>query len=380
VAVISPAEAAGLADFRALAGRLAGAGLCEFDYHAALFQGRETEASIVEAFRRIHADNEACLATTGYDRYDAVAIIRGGGARGDLDWLNTYRVVRWAARFPLPVWVGIGHQTDSVLLDEVAHQAFDTPSKVIHGIADRIVARARRAQQNIDTVARQVQLRTRGALARVETQWVGAERGARHVVERAASSTHRASDAIHSSARARVIESGMQVERQFGELALRARQIPQTAGGAIARESNALQRLANQRAGDARRAFVGQGQLLAGSASAALGRLSRVVDTCAREVSRAASEKIAQAAEGLGRESVQLDEVPRTRVAALQGAVDLWIRQIVLLGPEKTLGRGFAIVRDESGTPVVRGNAIAPGVRLSLEFQDGKINARRENP
>lgn len=379
VAVISPAQAAGLADFRSAAERLAAAGLCAFDYYTAVFQGRETEASIVEAFRLIHEQNDACRAQTGYDRYDAVAIIRGGGARGDLDWLNTYRIVRWVARFPLPVWVGIGHHTDSVLLDEVAHRAFDTPSKVIHGIADRIVVRARQAQQAIDAVVRQVELRTRGAQARVESRWDGVARGARHLTERCANRTQRASDAIHAGARARVIESGTQLERQFGVVVLRARQMAPAARAALARDGDGLERGARQRAGDARRAFAVQGQLLAGSAGAALGRLSHAINVCVDATARAARAALARAADGLAREAAQLNQGPRVRVTAVQDAIDLWIRQIVLLGPEKTLARGFAIVRDESGKPVVRGAAIASGARLALEFQDGKIQTRRDD-
>ena len=47
----------------------------------------------------------------------------------------------------MPVFSGIGHERDNTILDEVAHTRFDTPSKVIGGIRDRIVARTNAAIQ-----------------------------------------------------------------------------------------------------------------------------------------------------------------------------------------------------------------------------------------
>ncbi|MGL5252410.1 MAG: exodeoxyribonuclease VII large subunit, partial [Moraxella sp.] len=48
----------------------------------------------------------------------------------------------------IPVWVGIGHERDRVMLDEVAQQSFDTPSKVIAAIRHQLVTLTQTAQQN----------------------------------------------------------------------------------------------------------------------------------------------------------------------------------------------------------------------------------------
>ena len=53
----------------------------------------------------------------------------------------------------MPVLTGIGHERDSTVLDEVAHQRFDTPSKVVAGIQALIVKRARESQAPFDEVA-----------------------------------------------------------------------------------------------------------------------------------------------------------------------------------------------------------------------------------
>jgi hypothetical protein len=54
VAVISPREAAGLADFRATADRLAQHGLVRFDYHDVRFQHREAPREIVSVLRALY--------------------------------------------------------------------------------------------------------------------------------------------------------------------------------------------------------------------------------------------------------------------------------------------------------------------------------------
>ena len=46
-----------------------------------------------------------------------------------------------------------GHERDSTVLDEVAHQRYDTPSKVVAGIQALIVKRARESQAMLDEVA-----------------------------------------------------------------------------------------------------------------------------------------------------------------------------------------------------------------------------------
>ncbi|TWV81554.1 exodeoxyribonuclease VII large subunit [Moraxella sp. VT-16-12] len=134
VVVISPENAAGLGDFRREADRLAKHQVCQFHYHHATFQGNHAPQEIRQAI--IHAmdaftDNHQHLP-------DLMVIIRGGGAVGDLAYLNNYELASLVAEQPVPVWVGIGHERDNVVLDKVAHHSFDTPSKVIHGIQNHL--------------------------------------------------------------------------------------------------------------------------------------------------------------------------------------------------------------------------------------------------
>ncbi|TQV62797.1 MAG: exodeoxyribonuclease VII large subunit, partial [Halothiobacillaceae bacterium] len=154
VAVIAPSEAAGLGDFRREADLLAAHGVCTFDYQTATFQGREAPKAIYSAMRSLWEDHQVTP-------YDALVIIRGGGARADLQWLNDLRLAEAICRISIPVFTGIGHERDNTILDEVATR-FDTPSKVIRHIAETITRNATQAAEDwkfIGEVARQQVMR-----------------------------------------------------------------------------------------------------------------------------------------------------------------------------------------------------------------------------
>ena len=89
-------------------------------------QGVEAEARILEAL-----DRSARLDV------DLVVIVRGGGTRTDLAWLDNDAIARRIAAMPVPVWTGIGHEVDHGVLDAVAARAFKTPT----GVAEELVAR-----------------------------------------------------------------------------------------------------------------------------------------------------------------------------------------------------------------------------------------------
>ncbi len=83
---------------------------------------------------------------------DLIVIIRGGGAVNDLAYLNDYELAALLCKRSVPIWVGIGHEKDRTILDEIAHRSFDTPSKVIAGIRNHIVERVQEAVDSLQTI------------------------------------------------------------------------------------------------------------------------------------------------------------------------------------------------------------------------------------
>lgn len=142
VLVIAPENAAGLGDFRADADALAATGACLFHYAHATFQGNHAPQEI----RQASIQGVKSLSQQGITP-DLLVIIRGGGAVGDLAYLNDYELAALIAEQSIPVWVGIGHERDRVMLDEVAHQSFDTPSKVIAAIRNHLINITQSAKQ-----------------------------------------------------------------------------------------------------------------------------------------------------------------------------------------------------------------------------------------
>lgn len=176
VIVIAPEKAAGLGDFQADANRLAETNACQFHYYNATFQGNhapdEIRQAIVSAQQQFFASHQRLP--------DLLVIIRGGGAVGDLAYLNDYELAALVAEQPVPVWVGIGHERDKVILDEVAHTSFDTPSKVIAAIIAHLTtlvtqtlsfqAQIRQAAQRQLKVAEQQTIRQ---LSQLQSQTIG---------------------------------------------------------------------------------------------------------------------------------------------------------------------------------------------------------------
>lgn len=119
VAIISSPTAAGYGDF---CDQMAQSGFpFELQLFPAVMQGERVEQSIIAAL-----DDIAARA----DCWDAVVIIRGGGAVSDLNGFDTYLLAANVAQFPLPVLTGIGHERDDTVIDLVAHTRLKTPTAV----------------------------------------------------------------------------------------------------------------------------------------------------------------------------------------------------------------------------------------------------------
>ena len=176
VLVIAPEKAAGLGDFQADADRLAQTGACHFHYHHATFQGNHAPMEIRQAI--VSAQQDFYVT---YQRLpDLLVIIRGGGAVGDLAYLNDYELAALVAEQPVPVWVGIGHERDKVILDEVAHTSFDTPSKVIAAISahlaqlvTQLVAYQNQIQQSTNRQLQAAAEQSSRQLNRIQSQTIG---------------------------------------------------------------------------------------------------------------------------------------------------------------------------------------------------------------
>lgn len=133
IAVISSATAAGYGDFcNQLDNNTQGFRFIHKLYPATM-QGMETATSIIDALDAIASD---------IDRWDAVAIIRGGGAVSDLTGFDNYELAACCAQFPIPIITGIGHERDTTVLDFIANTHLKTPTAVAAFLLDRMAHEA----------------------------------------------------------------------------------------------------------------------------------------------------------------------------------------------------------------------------------------------
>ena len=127
IAVISSETAAGYGDFcNQLADNPYG---FQFETHLfpATMQGEGVEQSIIAALERI------------YDLpFDAVVIIRGGGATSDMSGFDTLALAENVANFPIPIITGIGHDRDESILDMVSHTRVKTPTAAAAFLIDHL--------------------------------------------------------------------------------------------------------------------------------------------------------------------------------------------------------------------------------------------------
>lgn len=112
-------------------------------------------------------------------------------------------------------------------------------------------------------------------------------------------------------------------------------------------------------------------------ANGALGRDR--VERLAPRLSAALSRVGASAPARLAASSTSLERVMTGRTQEAAGRVERAAALLALLSPERTLARGYAIVRDaEDGAVIASASGIGPGRRLDIGLRDGRIAARTE--
>lgn len=347
VLVIAPQGAAGLGDFQAEAARLEAHGVCQFVYGYSRFQGEGAAAEIRAALLQGLADWREAEAP------DAVAIIRGGGAVNDLAWLNDYALARSICELDIPVLTGIGHERDSTVLDEVANIRFDTPSKVIAGIERTIKARADDAWEAFTSIVGTVQRVVSSARLSVgQLDATVKNQALRQIaVAREQSAAHlgeirlRASGTVH--------EARITAQDALNRVNQDARQQVATARQRAAERHTRIGAYAEQQIAQAKAAVRANFDTMTGLGMVAVRTRREAVIEQYREVRRQARQTVAD---------------------ATNRSESLW-REIVGQGTQKTLSRGFAIVRDGAKGTITSAKQASKAPELQIEFHDGRTVA-----
>lgn len=346
VAVVSPDGAAGLGDFRVEAERLERYGICRFHYFPALFQGPSAKTSLSAALAQ-------AVATPGID---AMVILRGGGSAADLHWLNEDELARVVCLSPVPVLTGIGHEQDRTVLDEVACRALGTPSKVIHLIEETIQAGARQAEADFQAMVTIIQRIADKTLSAVEQEQ-------RDVKQAAARQIATVTDTMETSRRTVTEESRRRVT-----LATRA----------VREHHQQLLQDANQSVTRAERAIAERFGQIQAAARAQVDARTRETKMLQADLLSSVHRGLAQATDQLDAAKMGLETEVHAATRRARREVERLTGEVLGLGPQRTLQRGFALVRDRAGPLITSRAAALPHSHLTIEFHDGCLAVQQE--
>jgi exodeoxyribonuclease VII large subunit len=327
VLVVAPEGGAGLGDFQAEANRLEQCGVCHFTYAFSRFQGEGAAREICNALQAALQSWPSGVRGPP----DAVVVIRGGGAVNDLAWLNDYDLARFICDLPIPVLTGIGHERDSTVLDEVANTKFDTPSKVVAGIEQTIVKRVTEVTANFQQVA------TRASKV---VQSFNAKTGALDVAVRG--------DAIRHLAQGRQATAEIMSNIRVASMqSIRCASV------------QSLETL----------------QLVKTEARTQLAEAKRDVPVFWSQVSLGTGHALRTASIESDAMISAVSSSARLMLRDCAARAEALMREITGQGPEKTLNRGFAMVRGQGGKTITGVKQVVDGGEIQIQFHDGNIEA-----
>lgn len=203
LAIISSSTAAGLEDFLdQLQGNPYG-----LYFHTALYeaqmQGNNTTESIITALNGV---------AEHLSSYDAVVIIRGGGAVSALRAFDDYELCFYCTQFPLPIIVGIGHERDVSVLDMVAHTSLKTPTAVAEYLIRTALYELSFIEQLTDRIQRAVSLYQLERMRRLSELHLRIPSVATIAIQREQVSLSQRRERLITSARMRIEQSRRQIE------------------------------------------------------------------------------------------------------------------------------------------------------------------------
>jgi exodeoxyribonuclease VII large subunit len=296
-------------------------------------------------------------------RPDVLIIARGGGSIEDLWSFNEEIVVRAAADSMIPLISAVGHETDTTLIDFVSDRRAPTPTAAAEiAVPVRVELIGR-----IDSLARRsLSCWARGQDHR-RTELRAAVRALPSAETLLALPRQRLDGAAERLPRALVANAQVH-HRAYSAIA--ARLTPQTLTGRILRDrervaafaARTVQCVRVQR--ERRRERFAAVSVRLTASLRANAQAQRVRIARARERVDTLTSRAARAILTL------LDR----RDARLERAGQL----LTALSYHGVLARGFALVRGETGRPLRAAAAVNPGMRLDIEFADGRVRASAE--
>jgi exodeoxyribonuclease VII large subunit len=293
-------------------------------------------------------------------RPDLIIVARGGGSLEDLWSFNEEIVVRAAAASLIPLISAVGHETDVTLLDFVADRRAPTPTAA----AEIAVPVRSELLAQVDALTR-----------RNRACWIRSLDGRRKEL-RAATRALPTSDRLLGERRQRVDTLGARLPRALiANAQIHRADYLRAAARLTAQAPRAQVRRLGERIG----ALAGRAALAMQSTQRR--RRDRFDATATRLAAALRANRTAHVASLVrdrDRVAALFERAHRAAEAALDRRWTALERSADLLSAlsyHGVLARGFALVRDDVGRPLRSAAAVTPGLRLDIEFADGRVPA-----
>jgi exodeoxyribonuclease VII large subunit len=274
---------------------------------------------------------------------DLIIVARGGGSLEDLWSFNEEIVVRAAAESMIPLISAVGHETDYTLLDLVADRRAPTPTAA----AEIAVPVRADLIAEVDDLVR----RLRGAWRRGMAE--------RHNELRAAVRALPRPDDLLAGVRQRFDAAAERLPRALRANAhLHHLQFSRVAARFAPPLLSIALELRRER----------------------LGGVTQRLETALKGYRDSHLSRIVQQRERIAGFAERARRAMRHLIAARNSRTERAAQLLTAFSYRGVLGRGFALVRDMTGRPVRAATAVKAGMRLDIEFVDGRISAIAEDP
>ena len=302
-------------------------------------------AAAIEGFNLMSADG-------ALPRPELLIVARGGGSLEDLWAFNEEAVVRAAAESEIPLISAVGHETDTTLIDLASDLRAPTPTaaaEIAVPVRAELVARLMEDEGRLFNAVRRI-----GGEA--ATRLTGLARGLgdpRLLIESKAQTLDHRWDAAGAAAQRVLYDFSGRLQKASEDLRTPHQQLAEKAGAlAVAARGLGNGLRTRLRDADAR-------------TRQAIGRLrpEPVLDRTARGES-----DVARASARLGPSVDRRLDAASERLSTLGKMLDA-------NSYERSLERGFVLVRDRDGVPVTSASGVASGAAVTLAFHDGERGA-----
>lgn len=391
VAVISPLDAAGLGDFQSQIEILQRYGLCQFKYFTAMFQGKDVSDSLVMAMSHVVNEFRSGI------HYDALIILRGGGDKAGLFQLNEIRIARGVCRCPIPVLVGIGHERDSTILDEIANGRFPTPSSVANYIKTCVIKNAREARlhyqkfvsasakalflahQDIQHYKSQIEIQSQRQLEKSRSNVIVNRQQLIHYSTRSIQQAHYGNETTYQSLREwsyRRVQEAREIARANRQQLLFSSKVAiNDSKNSVDDTFERVKWLGEYGLTIARSEIDSIHKGLISTSSQKASYYKQLLNQGIQNINSQSSRKLLIASNEISTQLSALKYSAGKMVSLSKADVTLLIQKLLLQDPARILSRGFAYVQSSSGKVITNTNDLHVGQQVSIHMKNGKINA-----